>query len=379
MDHIKMYHDTEVNNGLFRNEIGKCRISKCRVPSRQSRNGVISQRMLNENALNESQPFDGRFKEIIRQWFLNENHGYLLHPISPEFDDKQCSEIAAIHPDRNNRFVSDARLQHNNNNNNQKLKANVGHNNDTYLDTMDSIIEENDDEEKDVIDINTSNVNTKGIQIMVDAETPTDDDDNDIDIDSDDDKDEQYGMDDEKYDMNDENDDDESDESESGDNEDNGDMESDPSQQPQIFRFGHKYGYIKFIKEADGKIVKAKNYVGCKYENLKKELVDDVTKKFDINKWNALIAHAAAQSEKDYCKNLKAKKTKYGWNTAPNKSISVARIVAIELYCNYDDLQLRLCETYRKDVLDTKKQRQKHSSFAHWAKLLRSTGICFIN
>eukprot|EP01083_Nonionella_stella_P002119 6104_1 len=139
--------------------------------------------------------------------------------------------------------------------------------------------------------------------------------------------------------------------------------------EPHFFRFGYKFAYHKYKRDLSSN----SNYVGCRYRNLKEELTKDTTKRFSIENWNMLIAQCQAHRKTDYSKSLKAKENVYGWNTEIGKAISLARIVAIVLYTNYDHLTTKLCQTYRKDIGDYKQQKHRHSSFAHWAKLLRST------
>lgn len=411
MDHIITYHDKEVNDGLFIQQIGKCSIGNCRVPAREGRKGIKSPRLprissITNEQFKESGDHEHKYKEAGRRIFIDQYHAYLFHPIII----KNTEQYLKIHPDRNSRFVSVASTSNrlspsssSSSSSSPKLipshKKGISRNHHEHDQSCLNTVIEECDEEKDV------NMNiqykTKDIQNMVEAAS-----DDDVEFE------EKYGGDNVQHKIiksqsnkplfrNGSHD------SLSGDNCDNpghglqlemhafvddNDQQMDNSddsgssgsgdgfinealQTPtQIFSFSHKYSYHKFrAHKIGGRMDPAKDYVGCKYENLKKELIEDSVKNFDIDKWNLLISNSSELAKKDYCKNLKAKRTNYGWNTQPGKSISIARIVAIQLYTNYDSLQLKLCETYRKDINYKKKQKQEHSRFAHWAKLLRST------
>eukprot|EP01084_Bolivina_argentea_P111725 199291_1 len=97
MDHIIIYHGNEVISDKFIAAIGKCDIEDCRVPARESRNGIKSPRIIPSTTSNRD------LQQIIRQLFIQEYHAYLFHPITPK---RNIQKFVEIYPDRNDRFVS---------------------------------------------------------------------------------------------------------------------------------------------------------------------------------------------------------------------------------------------------------------------------------
>ena len=144
--------------------------------------------------------------------------------------------------------------------------------------------------------------------------------------------------------------------------------------QNEIFSFGWRFDYQRWVDQT----IKNPHYVGCKYENLKKELIDDPEKNITKAKWNMLLKFSTKKAETLYSKKFVAHETEYGWSTKAGKSMSTARVLAIVLYTNYDDLQKALKQSFimqsgyssRAPPKDAKKL---HSRFGHWSKLLRSS------
>eukprot|EP01084_Bolivina_argentea_P146105 255920_1 len=129
-----------------------------------------------------------------------------------------------------------------------------------------------------------------------------------------------------------------------------------------LFSYGNRFEY-----NPHKNCKKNPYYVGCAYENLKKELLDDMNKKFNIKQWNSLIHTSSTLFEMPFSKQLKS-------NNNKNKCISKGRILAIRLYCSHGTLASALKKTYRESKIKTKaQQKRQHSKFGHWARLLSTT------
>ena len=148
-----------------------------------------------------------------------------------------------------------------------------------------------------------------------------------------------------------------------------------------IFSMGHRFEYHRWNKDDRGKVHKNPWYVGCKYKNLKCELIDDPEKKMSNAKWNMLIKFSTQKEQSIHSKKYVAHDSQYGWTTKLGKPISTARVLAIVLYTNYDSLQSQLKQsfvaTHSTTKYPPKEAKKQHSRFGHWSKLLRSSVDCF--
>ena len=136
-----------------------------------------------------------------------------------------------------------------------------------------------------------------------------------------------------------------------------------------MFSYGNRFDYNQHIN-----FRKNRRYVGCLYENLKKELVDDPIKEFSVKDWNALIESCYVLLQLPHSKRLKSRLCpECDCNPKREiKGISLGRIIAIRLYCSRGTLASQLTSTYLQSG-DYADDKRRHSRYGHWAKLLTTT------
>eukprot|EP01084_Bolivina_argentea_P249356 417392_1 len=122
-------------------------------------------------------------------------------------------------------------------------------------------------------------------------------------------------------------------------------------------------------------------YVDAKYKNLKTELISNQICKISSIAWNHLVDKAELHSKGSICKATLCDRRNSAelYDIKRSSMILVDHLVAMMAYCNFDLLQAKLTQTYRK-VWPTESRRDlisRHSNYAHWGRLLRECVECF--
>jgi len=120
-----------------------------------------------------------------------------------------------------------------------------------------------------------------------------------------------------------------------------------------------KYGYKgEVLNEHGVEIMDMSNK--AKYQSLKEEVMNkDIVGYMNVS-----------QFDDEYGKAMVHCNCQYRLKTYPD--LCVDQILALMIYCNYDDLQRELSKTYRNVHVDESETSQpKHVDFWHWAKLLK--------
>eukprot|EP01084_Bolivina_argentea_P050697 93237_1 len=138
----------------------------------------------------------------------------------------------------------------------------------------------------------------------------------------------------------------------------------------------HSFILLKGLRQSFGKW-----YIQNKFKSLKAELMQNALCWLNTSQFSQLTQHAREHIQTDkvkgmFCAKVESAKCfdmKYG------QLISVKHLISMMVYCNFNTLQQKFSETFRKlDEYETDQSlRQRHSNFYHLARLLRECVECF--
>eukprot|EP01084_Bolivina_argentea_P155517 271006_1 len=144
------------------------------------------------------------------------------------------------------------------------------------------------------------------------------------------------------------------------------------------YQFGQKFYYWEYHRKAGWKW-----FIAPRYSSLKQELVS--LHLLTLEEWNMYYDEALHMSHtfisKSYVPSLEAYFGNYFYGIRDGDVLTVQHIVAILLFSNDYKLQLRLNASYTKRMEDESdsSMKQRHSYYAHWARLLCETVEVFVN
>eukprot|EP01084_Bolivina_argentea_P108376 193694_1 len=122
-------------------------------------------------------------------------------------------------------------------------------------------------------------------------------------------------------------------------------------------------------------------YINKKHESLKDELLKNEICTIDNNQWNNLIEKGEIHLQTDKAKKMHCTQQIFEkcYGIYCNQQIGLNHLAAMMLHCNYDTLQNRFGETFRKvSVTETDSSlKHRHSNYYFFAKCLRECVECF--
>eukprot|EP01084_Bolivina_argentea_P127753 225912_1 len=135
-----------------------------------------------------------------------------------------------------------------------------------------------------------------------------------------------------------------------------------------VYSFGVRFEYDKSEKLKQW-------YVKPKWNKLKMELISNSYEAFNIEQWNELYEKA-----KDFRKSKRIKEDCIyeptgdtpGTNKKHKRIMSIAHLISVILYCNFDQLQSRFSASYRKNKNENDSDfKNRHSEWHQLGKYLR--------
>eukprot|EP01084_Bolivina_argentea_P021955 40791_1 len=121
-------------------------------------------------------------------------------------------------------------------------------------------------------------------------------------------------------------------------------------------------------------------YVKKKYANFKEELLKNALVPIAMQQWANLCEKAVIHMKTDKVKKMKCPRTISAtyYDMHFGEQITAEHIVSMMIYCNYDLLQKRFSETFRKNKSETDEElKQRHRNYYFLGKLLRECVECF--
>eukprot|EP01084_Bolivina_argentea_P224170 379140_1 len=122
-------------------------------------------------------------------------------------------------------------------------------------------------------------------------------------------------------------------------------------------------------------------YVQAKYKNLKDELMHNLIFTISLLQFDVLLDKSAAHLITEYFRNnvcVGGDRMKY-YDMHTGTRLGIEHLAAIMAYCNQDELQRKLSETYRltSDDETIAGLKLRHRNYANWGRLLRELVDCF--
>eukprot|EP01084_Bolivina_argentea_P064065 116860_1 len=122
-------------------------------------------------------------------------------------------------------------------------------------------------------------------------------------------------------------------------------------------------------------------YIDPKYANFKKELLSNIICRLPSSSWNILRGKARILIKTYMVRQMKCPRkdsAKY-FDMEYNQSISVDHLVAMMIYCNFDELQRKFTETFRHTSKNESinELKERHQNYCHLGRLLREIVECF--
>ena len=138
---------------------------------------------------------------------------------------------------------------------------------------------------------------------------------------------------------------------------------------------GYRYYYWDYHKNNDKLDYHNPGYSYCdwyiepKYDSLKTELMFNNIHNITLVQWNQLLIKAKQYQQTEYVKTSISKKQ----NDNNNNGVTVAHIVALLAYSNFDRLTRKFKTTFwKKPISETNESlKRRHSNFCHFSRLLR--------
>eukprot|EP01084_Bolivina_argentea_P085805 155090_1 len=122
-------------------------------------------------------------------------------------------------------------------------------------------------------------------------------------------------------------------------------------------------------------------YINNKYNTFKEELLCNEICTIPHTNWTQLIQKAGRYLGTDVVTRIKCPRQKSAAFYEMNYGdlMQKKHLIAMMLYCNYDKLQRKLSETYRKvNVHESDEHlKQRHSNYYFWGRFLRECVDCF--
>eukprot|EP01084_Bolivina_argentea_P000772 1421_1 len=122
-------------------------------------------------------------------------------------------------------------------------------------------------------------------------------------------------------------------------------------------------------------------YIARKYSNLKEELICNAITCISTHQWDNLYAKSTVHLQTTKVKEMECWRSESSvcYDLYPNAPFAIGHLIAMQAYCNFDNLCVKFSETYRKvsghetdDYL-----RKRHANFAHLGRLTRECVECF--
>eukprot|EP01084_Bolivina_argentea_P102907 184352_1 len=168
------------------------------------------------------------------------------------------------------------------------------------------------------------------------------------------------------------------------------------------YSFGYRYFYWNYYKDNDDPYDDAHHssgivfeerakandgtqvkswYISKKYKNLKEELLTNAICTLATKEVDIVILKAAIHLRTDHCKRMKCERIKSTecYEIKQDAPIASNHLVAMTVYCSFDDLQYKFSETFRRlyDGETDKSLKHRHQNYYHLGKLLRELVECY--
>eukprot|EP01084_Bolivina_argentea_P218248 370388_1 len=141
-------------------------------------------------------------------------------------------------------------------------------------------------------------------------------------------------------------------------------------------------GYINYMLTLDTTGLIKMIPIPYKYCSLQDELLNNGICTISISQWTDLLIKAKNYLKSGYCRQFEINndaKEEEDIDMIRFDKIKMEHLMSVMIYCGYDLLSHRFCETYRK--VSTKESdeslKNRHSNFAHLGQFLRETCIIF--
>eukprot|EP01084_Bolivina_argentea_P087585 158184_1 len=122
-------------------------------------------------------------------------------------------------------------------------------------------------------------------------------------------------------------------------------------------------------------------YVPAKYNSLKDEIMKNNICSLNVYQWNILVQKSTYYLQTSYVKTMECGiiYAKELYNMAELSPLHFDHLISIMVYCNYDKLQQKFSETYRKTDKNESNASliRRHSNYAHLGRLLRELVECY--
>eukprot|EP01084_Bolivina_argentea_P173736 300953_1 len=121
-------------------------------------------------------------------------------------------------------------------------------------------------------------------------------------------------------------------------------------------------------------------YIPPKYKCFKEELLYNAICKLSSYQWDSILLKAYDLKNTDYFRKMKClrKDTAKCYDLEYHQPLSINQLVAIMIYCNFDVLQFKFTETFRRiDNENDCALKQRHRNYYHLGRLLRELVECF--
>eukprot|EP01084_Bolivina_argentea_P108232 193426_1 len=166
------------------------------------------------------------------------------------------------------------------------------------------------------------------------------------------------------------------------------------------YSYGYRYFYWPFYKNNNNVYDKANYYklahqpepnqgyllgdwyIYKKYHNFKQELLYNEICRINKFQWNNLLEKAKTHTVTNKGREIKCERTKECcefYELTYQQQIETHHLIAVMIYCNYDILQRKFTETFRrKDENESNEQMKKrHQEYYHLGRFLREIVECF--
>eukprot|EP01083_Nonionella_stella_P284916 969894_1 len=146
------------------------------------------------------------------------------------------------------------------------------------------------------------------------------------------------------------------------------------------FSFNHK-GYDHSVPVANVNSSLGEWYIEQKYQSFKEELLGNSICTINIKEWDALYEKALIHQQTTLVQNMSCanKRAAVWYDVQVDSKMCAEHLIAMMVQCNYDTLQFKFKQTYRKEPSDeTDSQlRERHRNYWWLGKLLREMVECF--
>eukprot|EP01084_Bolivina_argentea_P277853 474514_1 len=146
--------------------------------------------------------------------------------------------------------------------------------------------------------------------------------------------------------------------------------------------FDPSFQYEDFCQQKSNKNASLKQwYITNKFKDFKDEMISNPICGLRQIEWNNLIQKAVIHLDSNHSRTFKCvrRKTAILFDLKFNDALNINHVIAIMIYCNYDWLQCKFSETYRKlnDNESLENMKQRHRNFYFLGKALREIVECY--